>query len=74
MQLEPAAQVVTGAVSLVGLVVAAPSGAVGVGGAGGHWCDSWGCLAGEGAVAWMLGVPWVGEGLGLGPRVQGSLA
>lgn len=51
MQLEPAAQVVTGAVLPVGLAVAAPSGAVGVGGAGGQWCSSGGCLAGEGAAA-----------------------
>lgn len=72
--MEPTAQVVTGAVPPVGLVVAASSGAAGVGGAGGHWCGGGGCLAREGAAAWSLGVLWVGRGLGLGPREQGSLA
>lgn len=41
--------------------------------AGGRWYHN-GVLVGEGAAAWPLGVLQVGEGLGLGPRQQGSPA
>lgn len=51
VQLEPAAQVVIDAVPPVGLVVAAPSGAVGVSGLVVTVRQQGGCLAGEGAAA-----------------------
>lgn len=52
-------------------LLAVPPGAGGSGRAGGRWYHN-GVLVGEGAAAWSLGVSWVGEGPGLGPRQQGS--
>lgn len=54
-------------------LVAVPPGAGGSGRACGRRYHN-GVLVGEGAAAWSLEVPWVGEGPGLGPRQQGSPA
>lgn len=64
---------ITGGCEPVTPLLAVPPGAGRSGGAGGRWYHN-GVLVGEGAAAWPLGVLQVGEGLGLGPRQQGSPA
>lgn len=56
------------------LLVSDLPGAGGVGGADGAsgCCYRGGWLAGEGAAAYLLGMPWVGKQQGLGPREKGS--
>lgn len=64
VQLEPAAQVVIDAVPPVRLVVAAPSGAVGVGGAGGHCAAAGGMFGRRGCCCLVAGGAVGGEGSG----------